>query len=184
MSVTSSVIRASNIRNQVKIIPLLQALEIQLHHRSGGTQQIRCPFHDDKRPSARVYTDTDKLYCFTCGKSWDVINIVMGIRNLKYSDALEWIESNFKLASPNDNLNQTLKSIIQTPSTKKSNLNDLASMVETKLISVRHKLGLKSYVNLLLAIDLIPIRLKANQMTVEQAQDFYQTILQRCDLLV
>jgi DNA primase len=36
--------------------------------------QIKCAFHgEDRRPSARVYPDTNSVRCFYCNKSWDVI---------------------------------------------------------------------------------------------------------------
>ena len=34
--------------------------------------QVSCPFHgEDKKPSARVYPDTNSLRCFFCSKSWN-----------------------------------------------------------------------------------------------------------------
>ena len=45
----------------------------------------RCPFHDDRSPSMRVYRDS--AYCFTCGKSWDVFSFVMDRDGLSFKEA-------------------------------------------------------------------------------------------------
>lgn len=45
----------------------------------------RCPFHDDRSPSMRVYDDS--AYCFTCGKQWDVFSFVMEHDGLSFKEA-------------------------------------------------------------------------------------------------
>lgn len=38
-----------------------------------GSGNIKCPFHDDKNPSAKLYLDTDgieRIYCFSCRKQY------------------------------------------------------------------------------------------------------------------
>ena len=37
---------------------------------------ISCPFHNEKTPSLRIYTDTNTFYCFGCGMGGDVISFV------------------------------------------------------------------------------------------------------------
>lgn len=64
------------------------------------THQIKCPFHDDARPSARVYVRDGiarEIYCWTCGKSYDCIDIVMAVKECGFSDAVKWIKSKFDL---------------------------------------------------------------------------------------
>jgi DNA primase len=34
---------------------------------------LRCPFHEDDKPSMKIYPQTDSFHCFGCGKSGDVI---------------------------------------------------------------------------------------------------------------
>ena len=40
--------------------------------RAGASAKMRCPFHDDANPSAKVYPETDTIHCFTCNKTWTV----------------------------------------------------------------------------------------------------------------
>jgi len=38
--------------------------------------QINCPFHgSDKNPSARVYPETNSMYCFTCKCTYDPVGV-------------------------------------------------------------------------------------------------------------
>ena len=47
---------------------------------AGPTGAMRCPFHDDKAASMKVYHDTNTAYCFAGGcevQSVDVIDFIM-----------------------------------------------------------------------------------------------------------
>ena len=46
----------------------------------------RCPFHNEKTASFRVYPD-GTFHCFGCGAHGDVITFVMKIQNISFSDA-------------------------------------------------------------------------------------------------
>ena len=43
--------------------------------------QILCPFHDDTDPSAAIYYDTSKFYCFTCNKTASVYEVYAKIKS-------------------------------------------------------------------------------------------------------
>ena len=45
----------------------------------------RCPFHDDRKPSMKVYRDGCR--CFTCAESWDVFGFVMKYDNVTFKQA-------------------------------------------------------------------------------------------------
>lgn len=46
----------------------------------------RCPFHNEKTASFRVYND-GTFHCFGCGAHGDVITFVMKIQNISFLDA-------------------------------------------------------------------------------------------------
>ncbi len=46
----------------------------------------RCPFHNEKTASFRVYPDST-FHCFGCGAHGDVITFVMKMQSLSFSDA-------------------------------------------------------------------------------------------------
>jgi len=37
---------------------------------------VKCPFHDDDKPSMKIYPQTNTFHCFGCGKSGDVIEFI------------------------------------------------------------------------------------------------------------
>lgn len=47
----------------------------------------RCPFHDDRKPSMKVYKDG--VRCFTCAKSWDVFAFVMDMDGISFLQAFK-----------------------------------------------------------------------------------------------
>lgn len=69
---------------------------------------VRCPFHAggrESRPSARIYPDSrrangGRMYCFTCGKSWDPITFLKDFIGVGYGQALSQLESNFEVSRP------------------------------------------------------------------------------------
>jgi hypothetical protein len=54
----------------------------------GRGGKIRCPFHDDKTPSASI--KNNRLRCFgACGRSWSSIDFVMERDGLTFIDAVK-----------------------------------------------------------------------------------------------
>lgn len=63
---------------------------------AGRQPKIRCPFHDDRTPSASVYRDTERLVCYSgCfdGRAVDVIDIEMAQNGLSFTEAAEKVKS-------------------------------------------------------------------------------------------
>lgn len=48
---------------------------------------VYCPFHDDKRPSASIKKGF--LYCFTCGRGFDSIEVYRKINGVSFVDAVK-----------------------------------------------------------------------------------------------
>ncbi|WP_323697015.1 CHC2 zinc finger domain-containing protein [Thiorhodovibrio litoralis] len=64
--------------------------------RDGWTQNIRCPFHDDKNPSFGVNLDTGAYHCFTCRKSGgSVIDYRMDANSIEMQEACRLLASEF-----------------------------------------------------------------------------------------
>ena len=40
------------------------------------TNHIKCPFHDDNKPSCRIYPETSTFHCFGCGATGDQIEFI------------------------------------------------------------------------------------------------------------
>lgn len=59
---------------------------------------VRCPFHEDRTPSMKLYED--HFYCFGCGKHGDVIDLVAELFAIPPYDAACKLADDFGLPSP------------------------------------------------------------------------------------
>ncbi len=50
---------------------------------------IRCPLHNEKTASCRVYDD--HIHCFGCGVHHDSIGLVMAVNNMSFKEAVEFL---------------------------------------------------------------------------------------------
>lgn len=50
--------------------------------------QIKCPFHDDDKPSCKIYPDTNTYHCFACGKTGDAIQFIQDKEGITKHEAL------------------------------------------------------------------------------------------------
>lgn len=56
--------------------------------RMGKNYKGLCPFHNENTPSFMVSEDKQLYHCFGCGEGGDVINFIMKIENLDFTDAI------------------------------------------------------------------------------------------------
>jgi DNA primase len=54
-------------------------------------QQISCPFHEDIKPSGRVYSNTDSYYCFSCSTSLTPIWMARRLLETNLEEALNFL---------------------------------------------------------------------------------------------
>jgi len=50
---------------------------------------IKCPFHQDDKPSCKIYLDTNTFHCFGCGKTGDVIQFIQDYEKCSKHEALK-----------------------------------------------------------------------------------------------
>ena len=50
-------------------------------------KNFKCPFHSDNNPSAKYYEDSNTIYCYTCGKHFDIFNLIGLDYNLDNKEA-------------------------------------------------------------------------------------------------
>ena len=75
---------------------------VRLTKRSGSNQFGLCPFHSEKTPSFSVNPEKQMFYCFGCGKGGGVVNFIMELENLSYSDAVRHLAKRAGLTVPED----------------------------------------------------------------------------------
>lgn len=81
------------IRSSVSMLDVAKKIGMEVN-RSG---YARCPFHDEKTASLRVYEGRRGWHCFGCHAGGDVIAFVMQYFELKFTDALKWLSEGFSL---------------------------------------------------------------------------------------
>lgn len=61
---------------------------------------MRCPFHDDRHPSARVNLRLNAFWCPVCGMKGDAIGVIMKQERLDYREACEFAENVLGASNP------------------------------------------------------------------------------------
>jgi len=63
------------VNERVSIFDLFDEYGVKYYSREISGPKMSCPFHGaDTDPSAKVYPETNSLYCWTCSSSWDAIS--------------------------------------------------------------------------------------------------------------
>ena len=61
------------------------------------SSKIKCPFHNDTKPSMHAYPGSRGYYCFVCGTGGDVINFVQRYFGLNFLNACRKLNDDFQL---------------------------------------------------------------------------------------
>ena len=54
---------------------------------------ISCPFHEDKKPSLRIYTNKNRFVCFSCGASGMPIDFIIKLKECDFKTAVNILSS-------------------------------------------------------------------------------------------
>ena len=76
------------VREKARIDDVISAY-VTLKKAGGGSLKGLCPFHDEKSPSFNVNPARQFFHCFGCGEGGDVINFLMKIDGLSFTEAIE-----------------------------------------------------------------------------------------------
>lgn len=68
---------------RAKEVPLSMFLKIN------NAGFARCPLHEDKTPSLKVYRNKNTFYCFSCNTGRDVVDLVQKINNCTFLEAVK-----------------------------------------------------------------------------------------------
>ena len=67
--------------DKAKAYPIDELLEFR-----GGF--AKCIFHNDLQPSMRYYEESNRVHCFSCGKSWDSIDVYQKLNNCSFKESV------------------------------------------------------------------------------------------------
>jgi DNA primase len=75
---------------------------VRLTKKTGNNLFGLCPFHSEKTPSFSVNSEKQIYHCFGCGKGGGVVNFIMEIENLGYSDAVHVLAKRSGMTVPDE----------------------------------------------------------------------------------
>lgn len=61
-----------DIKQRLSILTVLQNYNLK----PDRNNQIKCPFHEDDKPSCRIYTETNTFHCFGCNATGDQVEFI------------------------------------------------------------------------------------------------------------
>jgi len=78
-----------DIKNRLPLLTVLAHYNLKpdRHH------QILCPFHEDDKPSCKIYPATNTYHCFACGKTGDAIQFIQDKEGITKHEAILKAES-------------------------------------------------------------------------------------------
>ncbi len=74
-----------DIKNRLPITKVLAHYGIKIDKNT----HIKCPFHQDDKPSCKIYLDTNTYNCFGCSKTGDVIQFIQDYEKCSKHEALK-----------------------------------------------------------------------------------------------
>lgn len=161
LAADSLAVKASIIKASVSIFDVLRKLGKEVEGKE--TQQMLCPNpdHVERRPSARVYEDSNHVHCFGCGRTWDPIGVVKLVQKVGDEAAIEWLSLHFSLPDLGSMAPTVIGAIV------KQTRPDFAQLVThtSALIHRRRKeLGASNWHRAWLAFDTALVAHGKNQM--------------------
>lgn len=89
--------RRNDIAFQIKQRVNIQQAAARYGYEQNRAGFIRCPFHNDKTPSLKIYPNSNSYYCFGCGVGGDVISFIMHLFRLDFTGAIIRLDEDFGL---------------------------------------------------------------------------------------
>ncbi len=91
--------RIDTLKRQIRLEDEVRRRGVDLRGGTSGSSRLEgcCPFHDDRRPSLSIYTETQRYYCFGCGATGDVLDFVQAWDGCSLWQALDRLSASSPL---------------------------------------------------------------------------------------
>jgi hypothetical protein len=163
--------RADALRNKVSAQDVLRHFGVDL--KRGGSdskEQICCPFHGDKDPSARVYAAEGRspsgVYCWVCRKRWDIFGLwkeFNGDPEMKFTTVLHGLERAFGLETP-EAPDRNGVYLPRGPTEEEQGVLDLLEVCEKRLRMAKSHFELQGYLAVGRLLDILHYQMN-NKLT-------------------
>ncbi|MFP1133148.1 CHC2 zinc finger domain-containing protein [Asticcacaulis sp. W401b] len=85
---------------RLNIVTVAEKLGLQIAAGRKSPRVALCPFHNDSSPSLHLYQGENPHYhCFVCHEHGDTVELVKKRRGVEFSEALQWLETNFGIVT-------------------------------------------------------------------------------------
>jgi len=98
-----------DIKTHLSILTVLNSYNLK----PNKNNMLKCPFHEDKDPSLKVYTNTNTFNCFGCGKAGDQIEFIQLKENCSKYEAIQKAKSLTPDCRQASNINETVQPMKQ-----------------------------------------------------------------------
>ena len=85
-----------DIKNRISTKEVLRYYGVNINSRGFA----KCPFHNEKTASMKVYDGNRGYHCFGCGKNGDIIDFVQDYFGTSFRDAVKKLNDDFCLGLP------------------------------------------------------------------------------------
>lgn len=106
------------LRIEVPIVEVLALIGVPDCLTAGRDGHVRCPFHHDTMPSMYIYQDDNRCWCFSCGRGWDVIELLAEAHRLTYIEAADVLGQKFGISPTDDGVSD----VVVPPCTQRDRL--------------------------------------------------------------
>jgi hypothetical protein len=171
--------------NKVTAQDVLRHFGVALKFTSGDhSEQILCPFHDDSRPSARVYPSQggkpSAFYCFTCGgKPKDIFGLwkeFSGDSAMKFTLVLRGLEKAFGIETPEPPKMDYNPEALRGPSEEDLEIKDLLSVCERRLRDAKSNFSMNGFLLVGQCLDRLHYRVEKGTIESGTAKAVIQKI--------
>lgn len=130
-------------------------------HEEEETINISCPLHgsEDKKPSARIYEDSNKVFCWGCGKVRDSVQLIRDALALHdgtsptFDDVVQWAAS--ELFATEVIKETTQENVQLSRLALQAWLRQRALFLEDTLFTLKNRLSLETYAISFYSLDLL-----------------------------
>lgn len=157
-------IKANIIKAAVSIFDVLAKLGKEVQGKE--TQQILCPNpqHPERRPSARVYEDSNHVHCFGCGRTWGPVDVVRLVRGISEEAAVEWLSLHFALPDLGSMAPTVIGTIVGH---KRPDYGSLVTHISGLIVRYRERMGASRFHRCWLALDTAVVSYTKGKMDAE-----------------
>lgn len=181
--------RKDTLLEKVSAQDVLRHFGVALRFTSGDqSEQILCPFHDDSRPSARVYPSQggkpSAFYCFTCGgKPKDIFGLwkeFKGDSDMRFTMILRGLEEAFGIETPEPPKREFFGAeSLRGPSEDEIEVRDLLAVCERRLRDAKANFNLKGFLVVGQCLDRLHFRMGKGNIDLATAKGITRKVLDK-----